>query len=96
MAYTAPTFETTAVINSTTLFKDYDDQVQILIEDVGQYLEDESNAIYQDLGTIVTDGIINDTSAGSLTTYSSNKINTIADAKQATLVSGTNIKTINK
>lgn len=95
MAYTAPTFETTAVINSTTLFKDYDDQLQILIEDVGQYLEDESNAVYQDLGAIVTDGIINDASSGNFTTYSSNKINTISDSKQPTLVSGTNIKTIN-
>lgn len=83
MAYIAPNFETSAVINSNTLFREYDSEIQKLMNDVGDYLETQENAIYNDLGTVVTDGIINDVSQNSFTTYSSNKIKALTDSIQS-------------
>lgn len=57
MPYTPTNFSTTAVINADTLFQNYDDEVQVLMSDVGDYLTEEMVKVYTETGTIVTDGI---------------------------------------
>lgn len=57
MPYTPTNFSTTAVINADTLFQNYDDEVQVLMSDVGNYLTDEMVKVYTETETIVTDGI---------------------------------------
>lgn len=44
MPYTAPTFTTTAVITGATLISNTDEQVNILMGDVGSYLQTETQA----------------------------------------------------
>lgn len=57
MAYIPTNFSTTAVINADTLFQNYDDEVQVLMSDVGNYLSDEIVKVYTETEIIVTDGI---------------------------------------
>lgn len=57
MAYIPTNFSTTAVINADTLFQNYDNEVQVLMSDVGNYLSDEIVKVYTETGIIVTDGI---------------------------------------
>lgn len=49
----------------------------------------------QEAASIVTAGVIDDASTSTIKTWSSSKVSTELGAKQDTLVSGTNIKTIN-
>lgn len=57
MPYIPKKFITTAVINADTLFQNYDDEVQVLMSDVGNYLSDEIVKVYTETEIIVTDGI---------------------------------------
>ena len=45
MAHTAPTFTTTATVNWNTKMQNVDEQINTLMDDVGNYLEAESQEI---------------------------------------------------
>lgn len=57
MSYIPNDFTTAAVINANTLFQNYDDELQQLMTDAGNYLETEIVKVYEETGSIVTNGI---------------------------------------
>lgn len=60
MAYIPDDFTTSAVINNTTLFQNYDEEIQKLMVDSGVYLENQSTKMFNNLYVTTTHLIIED------------------------------------
>lgn len=60
MAYTPDNFTTSAVINNTTLFQNYDEEIQQLMTDSGTYLENQSTKMFNNLYATTTHLVVED------------------------------------